>query len=171
MVAGLSYAQVVLPRESAGFKAAVLALATLFPILCFGSPSALRRVRRRYLIGRLGYVESKPIGRKQVGIGVALAVLMTVALFGVVPQLSQPDGWILAGTGLLGGALAAWCGQLPRLVIGGLLMAAAGICIALSGASLQIGFALLFGFQGIVAFISGGVVFLRFIRGPVESAE
>ena len=171
LVAGLCYAQVMLPRESMGFKAAVLALSLLIPVLCFGLLWALRWVRRRYLIGRLGYVQPRPIGRKQIGIGVALAVLMTVALFGVAPQLAQPDRWVLAGTGLFGGALVALCGQLPRFVIGGLIMAATGICVGLSGASLEIGFAILFGFQGILALISGGVVFLRFIREPVETAE
>lgn len=171
LVAGLSYAQVRLPRESIGFKAAVLALSFLIPAMCFGLPWALRWVRRRYLMGRLGYVEPRPIGRKQIGIGAALAALMTVALFGVAPQLSQPDRWILAGTGLLGGALVAWCGQLPRFVIGGLVMAATGICVAFSGVSMEIGFAILFGLQGLLALISGGVVFLRFIRAPVETAE
>lgn len=171
LVAGLSYAQVVLPRESMGFKAAVLALSFLIPVLCFGSPWALKWVRRRYLIERLGYVQAKPMGRKQIGIGIMLAVLMTVALFGVVTQFSQPDRWVLAGTGLFGGALAGLCGRLPRFVIGGVLMAATGIFVALYGVSLQIGFAILFGFQGILALISGGVVFLRFIRQPIETGE
>lgn len=171
LVAGLTYAQVMLPRESMGFKAAVLTLATVFPLLCFGSPWVLRWVRRRYLIGRLGYVQPKPISRKDIGMGVTVAVLMIVALFGIVPRLSQPNRWILAGTGLFGGALAAFSGQLPRFVIGGLLMAATGIGVALSGVSLEAGFAILFGFPGILAVISGVVVFVRFVRGPIDPGE
>jgi len=171
LVAGLTYAQVMLPRESMGFKAAVVAFASLFPILCFASPWVLRWVRTRYLIGRSGYVVPKPISRKQIGIGLALAVLMTVTLFGIAPQLSQPNRWILAGTGLFGGGLAAFCGRLPRFVIGGLLMAAMGITVGLSGVSLETGFAILFGFQGILALTSGGVIFLRFIRGPIDPGE
>ncbi len=170
-VAGLSYAQVMLPRESIGFKAAVLGLSFLIPLLCFGLPWALKWVRRRYLIERFGYVQPKPIGRKQISIGIMLAVLMTVVLFGVVTQFSQPDRWVLAGTGLFGGALASVCGQLPRFVIGGVVMAATGIFIAFSGVSLQIGFAILFGSQGILALVSGGVAFLRFIREPIETGE
>jgi hypothetical protein len=102
-----------------------------FPLLLtplmLGSPWILKWVRRRYLIARVGYVESYPMGLKQIGAGIGLAVLMGVALFGVVPRLSHPDRWLLAGTGLFGGALAAYCGRLPRFVIGGALMAAAGL--------------------------------------------
>jgi hypothetical protein len=166
-----SYAQVLLPRESIVFKAAVLGLALSIPVLCIGSPRALQWVRRRFLIERVGYVEPKPISRTQIGIGIILAVVMAVTLFGVVTRFSRPDRWVLAGTGLLGGALAALGGRLPRFVIGGVLMAAAGIVIAFSGVSLQIGFAMLFGFQGLLALVSGGVVFLRFIRRPIESGE
>src|SRR6266568_3767754 len=93
---GFIYAQAMLPRESIGFVAAVLAFAFLFPALCLGSPWALKRVRRRYLIERLGYVQHKPIGRKQIGIGVMLGVLMAVTLFGGVTRLSRPGGWLLA---------------------------------------------------------------------------
>jgi hypothetical protein len=64
IVGFLSYAQVVLPRESIGFKAAVLGLALLIPVLCIGAPGGLKWVRQRYLIERLGYVESKPISRR-----------------------------------------------------------------------------------------------------------
>jgi hypothetical protein len=35
---GLSYAQAMLPRESIGFKATVLAFAFLFPLLCGRDP-------------------------------------------------------------------------------------------------------------------------------------
>jgi hypothetical protein len=171
LVSGLTYAQAVLPRDPIGFKAAVIAFAFLIPVLCLGSPWALKRVRSRYLIERSGYVRYKPLGRQQIGIGILLAVLMAVALFGVVPRLSQPDRWLLAGTGLLGGGLAAWCGRLPRFVIGGALMAATGVLVAFSGVSPQIGFAILFGFSGLVALISGGAAFLRFIREPIETGE
>jgi hypothetical protein len=171
VVGALSYAQVLLPRESIGFKAAVLGLAFLIPVLCIGTPRALKWVRRRYLIERVGYVESKPICRRQIGIGITVAVAVATVLFGVVTQFSQPDRWVLAGTGLFGGAIAALSGQLPRFVIGGVLMAAAGMVLAFAGVSLQIGFAVLFGFQGLLALISGGVVFLQFMRQPVDPGE
>lgn len=170
IAAGLMYAQVALPRESIGFKVAVLAFAFLLLPLYFGSLWALKWVRRRYLIGRVGYVQGKPIGRKRIAFGIAGAALIALLLFGVVPRLSQPDRWLLAGTGLFGGALMAWCGRLLRFVVGGLVMAA-GVCVAFAGVSLEIGFAMLFGFQGLATVLSGGVVFLRFIRQPAGAGE
>jgi hypothetical protein len=174
-VGALSYAQAVLPRESTGFKAAILGLALFTPVLCIGAPQALKWVRRRYLIERVGYVEPKPIGRKRMGMGIGLAVVVAVvaavALFGAVTRFAQPDRWVLAGTGLLGGALAVLSGQLPRFVVGGVLMAVMGAVIAFSGVSLQIGFAMLFGFTGLLALVSGGVVFFRFMRQPAEPGE
>lgn len=170
-IGALIYAQAPLPHESMGFKVVILGLSLLMAILWIGSPRAVKWVRRRYLIERVGYVESKPICRKQIGIGIILAVLTAVFLLGVVTQFARPEQWVLAGTGLFGGALVALSGQLPRFVIGGVLMAAAGIAIALAGVSLQIGFAVLFGFQGLLALISGAVVFLRFMRQPAEPGE
>ncbi|MGD0871781.1 MAG: hypothetical protein ABSB88_19680 [Bryobacteraceae bacterium] len=171
LAASLIYAQVVLPKGSNGFRLAALAFALLLPSLLFGSLWALQWVRRRYLIERVGYVERRPMGRRQIGLGIAIAALMALAVFGVAPRLSQPDRWLLGGTGLFGGALMAWCGRLARFVIGGAVMAAAGVCVAFAGVSLLMGFTLLFGFQGLVTLVSGGVVFLRFIRQPVETSE
>ncbi|HMD71832.1 MAG TPA: hypothetical protein VKF41_10840 [Bryobacteraceae bacterium] len=181
-VGALSLAQVLLPRGSAGFKTAVFGLAFLAPVLCIGAPQAVKWVRRRYLIERVGYVESKPLGRKgmgmMIGLAFVVATVMSLALFAAVTRFSpavtrfsHPDRWVLAGTGLLGGALAALCGKLPRFVVGGVLMAVAGILTAFSGVSLQIGFAMLFGFTGLLALVSGGVVFFRFIRQPAEPGE
>jgi hypothetical protein len=168
VIGGLSYAQASLPRESDYFKAAVLGLALLVPALCFGSPAALKWVRRHYLMDRFGYMESRPLGRKQIGIGIAFAILLAMVLFGVVDRLAEPDRWLLAGTGLLGGAIAAWSGQLPRFVIGGVLVAVTGIGVAFSGVSLVTGFAILFGLQGLLALVSGSVVLWRFLHQPVE---
>jgi hypothetical protein len=171
LASGLIYAQVVLPRGSIGFIAAVLAFAFLLPVLCLGSPWALKWVRRRYLIERVGYVQHKPIGRRRIGFSIVLASLVALVSLLVVTRLPLSDRWLLAGTGLFGGALAAWCGRLPRFVIGGALMAATGVFVAFSGVSLQGGFAILFGFQGLATLVSGGVVFLRFIREPIETGE
>jgi len=157
--------------EFIGRKTVRPAFPLLLTPLMLGSPWILKWVRRRYLIARVGYVESYPMGLKQIGAGIGLAVLMGVALFGVVPRLSHPDRWLLAGTGLFGGALAAYCGRLPRFVIGGALMAAAGLLVAFSGVPLLAGFAILFGFQGLVALISGSIAFLRLIRRPIEAGE
>lgn len=168
---GLTYAQFALPHGSIAFKAVVVALAILLPALCLGTPAALRWVRRRYFIERVGYVRYKPAGRRQIGFGVLVAVLVAGALFGIVPRLARPDGWLLAGTGLFGGAIAALGGRLPRFVVNGALMAATGMILACSGVSLDLGFSILFGFAGMVCLASGGVVFLRFMHQPLESGE
>jgi len=168
---GLIYAPDVLPRGSMGFKLAVLAFAFLLPFLIFISPWALQWVRRRYFMERVGYVQHKPIGWRWVGFGIALGALLALALFGVLPRLPRLNRWLLAGTGLLGGALIAWCGRLPRFVIEGIVMAATGVFLAVAGVSLEIGFAILLGFQGLVTLVSGSVVFLRFIRQPTETGE
>ena len=44
LASGLLYAQAVLPRESSGFKSAVLAFSLLLPFLILGSPWALKWV-------------------------------------------------------------------------------------------------------------------------------
>ena len=118
-----------------------------------------------------GYMQPHPIDRRQIGGGIAVAILLSVALFGLVTRFSQPDRWVLIGTGLLGGALAAGCGRQFRFVVSGVLMACTGICVAFSGQSLQVGFAILFGLVGMLALISGGVVFLRFIREPMDAGD
>jgi len=149
---GLLFAQAMLPRTSLGFRAALLAYAFLFPVLCLGGPRALRWLRTRYPTLRVGYVP-KPISRKPVVLGIACAALVISALFTVIERFAHPDGWILAGTGLAGGAL----------------MAAIGIAVALAGVPLPLGFALLFGFDGLLAFVSGAVIFVHFLRHPIES--
>ncbi len=168
---GLIFAQAMLPRGSLASKAAAVTLMLLIPLLTLGSPSLLRRIRRRYLIGKVGYVEFRPVGRRQIGLGIALAVAMVAVLFLLVPRLAQPDRWFLAGTGLLGGALAAWCGRQTRVLAGGVLLAAAGVFVAFSGVPLEAGFALLFGFQGLITLASGSLVFLRFMRQPGGTSE
>lgn len=171
LASGLTYAQAVLPPGSIGFRAAVVVPAFLIPPLCLGLPWALRWVRRRYLIARVGYVQYKPIGRKQIAPGIIMAVLMAVALLGVVPRLPEPDRWVLAGTGLFGGALAAFCGQQARFVIGGIVTAGIGLFVAFSGVTLLVGFTIIFGLAGLLSLISGTAVFLRFIRQPIEAGE
>ncbi len=86
---------------------------------------------------------------------------MVTALI-VVTQSGHTQHGILAGTGVIGGAIAALSGRLRRFVIGGLLMAALGVIIDLAGASLPIGFAILFGFMGLYFLVCGSVAFARF---------
>jgi uncharacterized membrane protein len=82
-----------------------------------------------------------------------------------------PTGWILAGTGIGGGALLILAGRQPRSVVSGVLMAATGIVLAFSGISLQPGFAILYGVIGLLLFVSGTVAFLTLITKPAEPGE
>jgi len=168
IIGSFSCAQALVAPRSIPFKAASIALSVLIPVLCIGSPLALKWLRRRYLIHRFGYVASQPHGRKQIRMRITVAVVVAIALIGLVTLLSRPDHWLLAGTGLFGGVLAAMAGQRARFVIGGAIMAATGIILAFYQVPLQAGFAILFGFPGVLALLSGAVVFTRFIRQPIE---
>jgi hypothetical protein len=171
LCASLIYAQVVFPAGSIESKAAAVAFAVLCPVLCFATPRAIRWVRGHYLIDRSGYVQHKPSSRKEIVTGIGFAVLVAVALFGVVNTAPRSHSWLLAVTGLFGGLLTVFSGRLPRFFIGGALMALAGGVLALAGVSLEIGFTILFGLMGLVALISGCVVFFRLIQQPIEAGE
>lgn len=164
VTAGLIAAQWMLPAGSIGSKAAALSLALFVPALCFGAPRILKGVRTRYLLDRVGYVRHKRAGGKGKVAAAALGGLMALTLFWAVTGLSHPDPWILAGTGLFGGGLVVFCGRLPRFVAGGVLVAMLGAGLAISGISLPSGFAILFGVQGVVLLVSGGIQFLRFLH-------
>jgi hypothetical protein len=84
LVSGLLYLQLVLPRKSIGFIAAVIAFAFFVPILGIGLPWILKWVRRQYLIERVGYVQHKPIGRKLIGLQIALAAVTAIIMLGIV---------------------------------------------------------------------------------------
>jgi hypothetical protein len=151
-ISGLSYWQALEPR-------AVLALVFLVPILCFGGPWVVRRVRGAN-IRKFGYMQPDPMERKQIVPGIVAAAMM-VALIAFT-ELLHPRHGTLAGTGFLGGLITAYSGRRPRFVIGGLLLAALGVALDKAAVSLPIGFADLFGMAGLYALVSGIIVFLRF---------
>jgi len=163
--------QLTLPKGSLARNAAIIALALLIPLLCAGTPWMVRWVRSRYLLERVGYVRQYPITRRQIALGFTLALLTAAALLGTVATTSRPDGWLLAATGLFGGALAAWAGRLPRFAVYGIVMAATGLILALSTVPLELGFAILFGLTGLLILVSGCVVLSRLIRQPLETGE
>lgn len=171
LVSGLIGAQTVLPKGSFAAKAVIVTFAFLLPVLGFCTPSAIRWVRNRFLLARVGYVQPKPAGRQQIALGFALALLVTAALFGVVTGALRPDAWLIAGTGVLGGALAAFSGRLPRFVIYGVVMAAVGIAIALASVPIETGFTIYFGLTGLMVLVSGCVVLLKLIRQPLEAGD
>jgi hypothetical protein len=148
----------------------------VLPTLMIGSQWAIKQVRRQFLIGKVGYVKLKPVPRKVTwkrfgfvfGLGFVIAAL---AVFVAYKGLFPPAGWILAGTGIFGGALAAFAGRLPRYVLGGAIMAATGILLAIARVSLERGFTILYGFVGLLFLISGSIVLSNLLRQPAESGE
>lgn len=172
VTAGLAYAQVVLPPGSSGFTAAVLGFALGLPVLFFAALYAVRWVRRRFLIERVGYVEPNPTPRRRYISGAPLLMLALVAAIIAAAFLFPfSDRWILAATGLLGAALQIYIGsliRLRRLMFQGAVMAATGLVLAYLQPPLGLGMAELFAVQGTVVVVCGIVVLAHFLRQPVE---
>jgi len=82
-----------------------------------------------------------------------------------------PAGWVFVGMGIFGGAIMIFLVRLTRYLIGGVIMVALGILLALRGISLNEGVTILFGFAGLLALISGSVIFFLILRQPAESGE
>jgi hypothetical protein len=148
-VAGLLWADVVLPPGSPWHRTGALVFGLVVPTLILGSQWAIKKVRRRYLIEKVGYVEFKPANRKRsfLVMGIAFAVAIAAA-FAAFKGAFPPASWFLAGLGIFGGALAAIAGRIPRFVIGGVVMAVLGVLIGLSRVSLGLGQAILYGIHG-----------------------
>lgn len=171
-VAGLLWADVVLPPGSAGHKAGALVFGLVVPTLILVSQWAIKKVRRRYLIERVGYVEFKPVNRKRSFLVIAIAFAVAIAAaFAAFKGAFPPASWFLAGLGIFGGALAAHAGRIPRFVIGGMVMAVLGILIGFSRVSLGLGQAIFYGFMGLLSLVSGIVVLLLFLRKPTGMGE
>jgi hypothetical protein len=180
VLAGLCWLQEIFKHGTNGYQAASLGMVLLFPALAFGTQWAIKHVRRRFLIKKVGYVEAKPVNRKQRGIvfviAAAVAAAVTIATYIFIrgshsSTAFSATGWLLAGTGIIGGAGAAFLGRLPRYVVGGVIMAATGIYLAFSGVSLNAGFAILYGLIGLLSLISGCVVLLLLVRQPAQEGE
>lgn len=162
IASGLIYLQVLLPRGSTGFKSANIAFTILIPALCLGASPALKWIRGRYLIDREGYVEHQPAPRTRMAVAAAIGIGLLPVLFFLEPRA----GLLHAATGILAGVLMVMLGRLPRFIVGGVMVAAAGVSIGLAGVTMDQGFAMLFGFQGLLTLVSGSVVFARFMRQP-----
>jgi hypothetical protein len=168
-VAFCMWLQVAFPPGSLPYREAALVLGVLVPALGFGSMWAIKKVRRHFLIEQEGYVKLKPVNRKRLVLVGVLAFLIAVAMvFGMYKRELPLASWILAGTGIGGGVLAAQSVRLPRYVVGGVVMALTGIVLAFSRVSLGKGFMILYGSMGILSLVSGCVVLLLFLRRPAE---
>lgn len=170
--AGLQWLQFASPYGSFAHRQGALAFGILVPALILSSQWAIKAIRRKFLIERVGYVEFKPVNRKRFWtvFGVAFLVAAAVAL-AMAAKSTPPRNWLVAITGIGGGILAIQAGRLPRFVIGGVLMAATGVVLGLSRVSLEVGFTILFGSMGLLSLVSGCAVFLLFLRKPVGAGE
>jgi MFS family permease len=171
MASGLVYATAVLPKGTLGFGIAVLSFSFGLPVLIFTLGPLIQWVRRRCLIPREGYVQYRPLDKKRrvslIILGLTTLVLMTL----IVLVLPPPGSWYVALYGILAGIFFALCGRLPRFIFAGVLTALAGVLLAYVDISMDLRFAALFGFQGVVALISGGVTLVRFFNQPPIGAE
>jgi hypothetical protein len=171
-LAGLMWLQVVFRPGSIWNMVTPLGMIFVVSPMIGASPWAIRKLRRRYLIERVGYVEPKPTNRKRLVIVLGLAfVVAVVVAYVVVRAKLLSASRILAETGIVGGALSAYAGRMIRLLIVGGIMAATGIILAFSKVSLEVGFTILYGLPGLLSLISGCVVLFLFIRNHDEAGE
>ena len=179
------------------FKGPFSSYASFWGIMLFvllqgfgGGQWAIKKVRKRFLPGKVGYVKLKPVSRKTVAIRLSIivglafivgALVSFVAVKIVIATirgggalhwgLFTPAGWMFVGTGILYGAIMMIRVRLLRYVIGGAMMAALSILLAFRGVSLNVGLTILYGYAGLFAIISGSVVFFLTLRQPAEPGE
>jgi hypothetical protein len=177
--AGLYSLQVVFPPGSTINKdasIAVLALMMLMVIPYYGLQWAIKKIRMRFLIGRVGYVRLKPLNRQQFGIIIGtccVAVIVAASLAYIVASRHQlvPFRMMLAANGISFGLFAAVAGRRTRYYVVGLLLAAIGIFLAFSGVSINAGMAILCGFPGLFCLASGSIAMSILLRAPAEAGE
>ncbi len=172
LAASFNFMSASLPGASTGLKIAFLADLGLFVVLSVGTPWLLKWVRRQFLVEREGYVRQKANRRNLVQILVGGLIVFFVVLFtALFIRLPHMDSWVVAGTGLFVGGVWAFIGKSPRFVASGLLSAATGIALAFARISVENRLGIFFAVVGILALLSGCVVFVRFIRQPREAGE
>ncbi len=177
-------------KGSFGSTASFWGIMLLVLMLSFGSQWAIKKVRKRFLAEQIGYVKLKPVNWKRLGIRFGI-ILVASCVFGAIVSFAMvkiviatikgggaihwglftPAGWALVGNGIFYAAIMIFRVRVPRYVIGGVIMAALGILLAVLGISLNVGLTILFGFAGLFALISGSVVFFLTLRQPAEPGE
>lgn len=165
IIALCMWLQVAVQAGSVWYRASAWIMILLVAPMCGGLPWAIKWLRRRFLIEKVGYVELKPVPRERTFAVLAIALgVAVVAAWAGYRGAFPSSSWILAGTGLLGGLIAAWAGRLPRYLVGGILMAAMGISLGFSRVSLEKGFLILYGFMAVLSLVAGCALFLHFMR-------
>ncbi|HWT65319.1 MAG TPA: hypothetical protein VN151_04340 [Terracidiphilus sp.] len=168
----LIWLQVAYPRGSFAYGASSWGMILLIAPMIGVSQPFIKWLRRRFLIERVGYVELRPVPRKLLIIATCVAVTVAAAMaYGVYRRAIPSGSWMIAGTGMAWGFLAAYAGRLPRYVIGGGLMAVLGICLGFCKLSFELGSLILYASMGILSLLSGCVVLLHFLRKQDEEAD
>jgi hypothetical protein len=170
--AGSLYAQEVLPRRSFGQIAAILGFALGLPLMMWVLKPAVKAVRARWLTPRLGYVEYRRVKRRM---GWHYALVFTFGpLAWILIVLFGADWLLVPYTGVAGGILLAFIGRRGgaiRFLVFGVLMAISAVVLGFYRLTVPTGFALLYGSQGLLWLITGGVVLTRFLLAPMEGTH
>jgi hypothetical protein len=181
--AGLYSLQIVFPFGSTINKnasTAVFFLMMLLIVPVYGLQWAIKKIRLRFLIGRVGYVKLKSINRKQLGRIIAItsvamivaAVLAAVVVYFIASRHPLlPFRTILAVDGVSFGFFAAIAGRSTRYYAVGGLLAAIGILLAFSGVSINAGMTILYAFPGLFCLVSGSIALSILLRTPAEAGE
>jgi hypothetical protein len=175
--------QVVFPPGSTINKdasSAVLVLMMLMIIPFYGLQWATKKIRARFLMGRVGYVKLKPLNRRQFGrivtaclvaMGVAAVLAAIVSYFVFSRHPLVPFRMLLAVNGIGFASLAAIGGRRIRYYVLGGLEAAIGIVLAFSGVSMNAGMTILYALPGLFCLVSGCIALTALLRTPVEAGE
>jgi len=177
--AGLNGLQAAFPPGSPVNKdsgIALMALMVLLVIPYFASVWAIKKVRSRFLLGKIGYVKLKPLNRSRfsrvIVIGVIAFVVAAVLAAAAASRHAFPRlGWLLAVDGISFGFLAALSDRRPRYYIGGGLLAAIGVLLSFSNVSQSQGLTILYGFIGLFCLVSGSITLSTLLQTPAEPGE
>src|ERR1700738_1138998 len=164
---------IAMPRSALmNHRGLFLADILLLAALCVAGPWLLRGVRGHFLIGRVGYVRTKPNWRKLVIIAIAGLITFLLLLLGAffmrIPHL---DDCVIASLGLFIGWVSPFWGRSLRFLVFGALAIPLGLVLVFSPLDINARLAIFFGSMGALWLLSGCVVLIRFLRQPVEAGE
>jgi len=174
-VSGIFVVQLLFEKKWPPFRAIPVVLILIIP-LGYLAPWAVRKIRARYLIERVGYVEMRPSSRKKRMRGALIAgIVGAIALAAVAAaawaHISSTSQWVLIGAGVLGGVLFPICGKAWRFAFLGAVFAVTGILLGLYDVGYTTGWVVLYGVTGALSLVSGTVVLLRFLTKTPEAGD
>jgi hypothetical protein len=147
-----------------------------FPAISLALLAAVKWVRARFLIARIGYVEMNPLdakGRKRLVFVSIFAVIFAAAIsFAIaLAVISSTRQWVVVGFGVCGGILFPVCSRSWRFAFNGAVIALTGILLGIRNVGILAGCTAIFGAAGAITSITGTVVLLRFLRQTREAGD